>query len=62
MTNEERPEDLIPTMVTPPLALQLWPSLTQESRIKAEWFSDESIPNIEDKIFVVNPYGYWFNC
>jgi hypothetical protein len=61
MTNEERTEDLIPTMAVPEMATRVWSLLSEESRIRAEWFADASVPDIPGKIYVVNPAGYWYN-
>ncbi len=54
--------DLVPVMAIPPMALQVWNRLTIEERIKAVWFADESIPNTPGKQYIVNPFGYWFDC
>jgi hypothetical protein len=62
VTNEERTEDLIPVMGIPEMARKIWSLLSEESRVRAEWFTDESIPDTPGKVYIINPSGYWFNA
>jgi len=62
MKNEDRPKDLIPEMVVPEAAKSVWHMLSDEAKVKAEWFSEDSVPEVPGKLLVYNSFGFWFNC
>ena len=55
-------DGLRPHMMIHPVFGNHWNWLSGEERLWAEWFAPEDYPETPDKIIILNPYGYWWDC